>query len=405
MPREMAPDRESAQDERQEAGAPEDCGHPTPFSAASHGHKLDFLPDGAGRYAALLELIESAQHTLHLFYYMFQDDESGAGVLSALVASAERGVDVQLIVDRFGTDAGEAFFRPLRDVGGSFALFNPRWSRRYLIRNHQKMAIADGKTALVGGFNVSDHYFAPPEENGWCDLGVRVEGPVVEHLLGWYRQIADWIEDRHARYRTIRTMVREWDPGDSAVRMLVGGPTAVPSNWARQVKADLRKASRLDLVMAYFSPPLSFRRLIRRISKRGQARLVLAGKSDNTTTISAARALYGALLRDDCQIYEFRPSKLHMKVLVIDDAVYFGSANFDHRSIRLNLELMFRFEDAELASQMRALIDEMAEASEQVTYAVHCQRRGFFSYMRWLASLFLVSALDYTVTRRLNLRM
>jgi len=132
---------------------------------------------------------------------------------------------------------------------------------------------------------------------------------------------------------------------------------------------------------------------------------VMAGKSDNAATIGAARALYGALLRDDCQIYEFQPSKLHMKALVIDDAVYFGSANFDHRSIRLNLELMFRFEDAALASQMRGLIDEMAEVSEHVTYALHRERRGLFANLRWWASLFLVSALDYTVTRRLNAGM
>ena len=396
----------SSKDEIQREDSPDKRGHPAPFSAVSNGHDLCFLPDGASRVAALLKLIDEAAQTLHLFYYMFQDDASGRKVLLALVEAASRGVEVQLVVDRFGTDAGKEFFRPLVNAGGRFAIFNPRWGRRYLIRNHQKMAIADEKIALTGGFNISNHYFAPPEENGWCDLGVRIEGPVVDDMLRWYAQIRDWAEEKKPRYRSVRTMVRSWEAGDGPVRILVGGPTAIPSNWARQVKADLRKAARLDLVMAYFSPPRSFRQLIRRIVRRGgQARLVLAGKTDNLATVGAARALYGALLRDGCELHEFQPSKLHMKLLVIDDAVYFGSANFDRRSIRLNLELMFRFEDAALASRVREMIDEMEAASFHVTHDLHRKRRGVFAKLRWWASLFLVSVLDYTVTRRLVTRI
>lgn len=360
------------------------------------------MPDGVHRFDALLELIENAQESLHLFYYMFQDDGAGAQVLDALLAAAKRGVKIELVVDRFGTDAKEEFFEPLVEAGARFAIFNPRKTRRYLIRNHQKMAIADGKTAMVGGFNLSEHYFKPPEENGWCDLGVRMEGPLVEELLNWFCQIADWAENPKAQYRAVRSMVREWQPGDGPAQLLVGGPTAVPSNWARQVKRDLRKANRLDLVMAYFSPPRSFRRLISRIGQRGKARLVMAGKSDNKATIGAARATYGSLLRSGCEIYEFQPCKLHMKLLVIDDAVYFGSANFDHRSIRLNLELMFRFEDADLAARIREFIDGMAEASEHITHEVHRRRRGIFAKLHWLFGWFLVTTVDYTVSRGLN---
>ena len=381
---------------------PVDYDYPEPFTAETDKHSLTFMPDGVHRFDALLALIDSARESLHVFYYMFQDDEAGNPVRDALVKAAERGVQVCLVVDRFGTDADEEFFQPIVDAGGSFAFFNPKKSRRYLIRNHQKMTIADRKEALVGGFNVSEHYFKPPIENGWCDLGVMMSGPLVDSLLEWYEQIYNWATSPNAQYRAVRNLVRDWKPGTEKFQLLVGGPTSNPSNWARKVKEDLGKARSLDLVMAYFSPPRSFRRRIRAIGKRGRARLVMAGKSDNPATISAARATYGAMLRSGCEIYEFQPCKLHMKLLVIDDAVYFGSANFDHRSIRLNLELMFRIEDADLAKIVREFIDGMAEKSKQITYAQHKADRTWLSTLKSYFGWFLVTTVDYTVSNTLN---
>lgn len=373
-----------------------------PFEVCAHGLKLTFYPAGRDRFDEVLHLIENAKKSLKIFYYMFQDDSSGKQVRDALAAAAARGVAVELLVDRFGTDADDAFFAPIVENGGHFAVFSPQWSRRYLIRNHQKILIADDTAAMVGGFNVSDHYFAGPEENGWSDLGCKMTGPAVKDLVTWYGQLRGWTDTPKAHFRAIRKLIRDWQPGNGPVRLTLGGPTRAPSNWARMVKRDLAKAQRLDMVMAYFSPPRSFRRLIGKIATRGRARLVLAGKSDNSATIGAARALYGSLLRRGAQIHEFQPCKLHMKLLVVDDITYFGSANFDHRSIRINLELMFRIEDAELAKQMRVLIDRMEDASVHVTPQLHASRRSVWTEVKWLLGWFLVSTMDYTVSRGLN---
>lgn len=381
---------------------PPPYGDPEPFSITAQGHDLTFYPAGTDRLAALLELIEGASSTLKLFYYMFQEDIAGAKVRDAIAEAAGRGVDVHLLVDRFGTDAPDAFFQPIVDNGGYFSAFSPKFSRRYLIRNHQKICIADETVAMVGGFNVSDHYFDPPNENGWKDLGCKMTGPVVGDLLRWFGQLRDWTETPDAQYRAMRKLIKDWEPGDGKVRLTLGGPTRSPSNWALQVKSDFVNASRLDMVMAYFSPPRSFRRLIRKLATRGKLRLIMAGKSDSKTTMAAARATYGATLRAGGKIFEFQPCKLHMKLIVVDDIVYFGSANFDHRSIRLNLEMMFRFEDAALADRMRGLVDDMEAASIEITRERHRKWRNPFSLLTWWAAWMLVSVLDYTVSRRLN---
>ncbi|MFZ1743326.1 MAG: phosphatidylserine/phosphatidylglycerophosphate/cardiolipin synthase family protein [Pontixanthobacter sp.] len=375
---------------------------PQPFSVTAQGHELTFYPAGVDRLAALVEVIEGAQKSLKLFYYMFQQDHAGIQVRDALAAAAGRGVDVHLLVDRFGTDAPDSFFAPIIDNGGKYAVFSPKFSRRYLIRNHQKICIADESIAIVGGFNVSDHYFTGPADNGWKDLGCRMTGPVVDDLLDWYGKLSHWTETPGAQYRAMRKMIKEWSPRDGPVSLTLGGPTRAPNNWALQVKNDLIRASRLDMVMAYFSPPRSFRRLIRKLARRGTARLIMAGKSDNRTTMSAARATYGATLRAGARIFEFQPCKLHMKLIVLDDVVYFGSANFDYRSIRLNLEMMFRFEDAALASRMRELVDDMEAASIEVTRALHRKWRSPWTLLTWWFGWSMVSVVDYTVARGLN---
>ncbi|MGQ7829901.1 phospholipase D-like domain-containing protein [Altererythrobacter sp. Z27] len=376
---------------------------PAAFTIAGGDHVFSFHPEGADRLASLIELIESASETLQLCFYMFQPDHVGTLVRGALVQAAQRGVKVHLIIDAFGSDAPEAFFEPIVRAGGRFSLFSPRWNVRYLIRNHQKFAIADGARVITGGFNVSDHYFAAPQENGWSDLAVTIEGPVTARFVEWFGELEEWVVNGGSRFLAIRRLVRDWKEGDSSVQLLLGGPTRITSAWARTVKQDIARSKRLDLVMAYFSPPRSIRRLIRKLAQRGGARLVMAGKSDNTTTIGASRALYGNLLRAGVSIAEFEPTKLHLKLMVIDDVTYFGSANFDMRSIRLNLELMVRVEDAALAQKARGMIDHLESASRPVTLEWYRREATLFNRIRWRLSWFLVSVIDYTVARRLNL--
>ena len=385
------------------SAAPEDYADPEPFCHTVSGNQFTFYPRGQDRLDALVGLIDEAQASLKLFYYMFRADESGRRVMDALERAVARGVNVELLIDSFGSDREVRLFDAFVAAGGRFTLFMARYGTRYLIRNHQKMAIADDRAAMIGGFNITDHYFAPPTQGGWHDMGLKLEGQAVAQLVRWFGQLAEWARDRDENFRAIRALVRNWRPDQGPIRLLLGGPTRIPSGWARQVKRDIAVATRLDLVMAYFSPPRSYRRLIAQVAQRGKARLVLAGKSDNNTTIAASRALYRKLLKAGVEIQEFMPTKMHTKLLVADDITYVGSANFDMRSLRLNLELMMRIEDAGLAEKLRAYIDSLVPHSCQITLADHRRHASLWNRLRWWTGWMLVGVLDYTVARRLNL--
>ena len=376
---------------------------PDPFSLTAQGHELCFYPGGKDRLRALLSLIGGARRSLRLCFYIFADDDSGRRVRDALIAAAERGIEVSLIVDSFGATTGDAFFEGIREAGGTYCCFSPRWSQRYLIRNHQKIVIADDETAMLGGFNIEDSYFAPPSENGWNDLAFTVRGPAVERLVAWYSGLLDWTAGERQKWRTIRRLVKHWQPGAAPVQVLVGGPTRGLSSWARCVSRDLIEGDRLDMAMAYFSPSQGLLRRIGRIARKGETRLLMAGKSDNNATIGAARSLYASLLKKKAKIWEFDACKLHTKLIVLDDAVYLGSANFDMRSLFLNLEIMLRIEDAALAARMREFVSHLLASSQPITPSLHHSRSTLFNRVRWNLSWFLVAVVDYTVSRRLNL--
>ncbi|MCV0384164.1 MAG: phosphatidylserine/phosphatidylglycerophosphate/cardiolipin synthase family protein [Erythrobacter sp.] len=377
---------------------------PEPFSITAQGQDLTFLGHGADRRDKLMELVRSAQTCLKICFYIFCEDRIGTEFRDALVDACQRGVDVHLVVDSFGAEVSDEFIAPFIKAGGGFHCFSSRWSERYLIRNHQKMVIADDARAMFGGFNIEDDYFAPPEENGWSDLAILIEGSAVEGLVDWFGRLRSWTDDADANFKAIRRTVRSWYWADGdKCHWLVGGPTTRLSSWARGVSDDLDEGERLDMIMAYFSPSKSLMKRIGRIAEKGQTRLVMAGKSDNGATIGAARSLYHYLLGKGAAIHEFRPSKLHTKLIVLDDAVYIGSANFDMRSLYLNLEIVLRIEDKALADRMREFVTHYVEASEHITPELHHRRATLWNRIRWNLGWMLVSVVDYTVTRRLNL--
>lgn len=367
------------------------------------GHSFTLYPDGPDRLDALVDLIDSAQSSIKLLYYIFLDDEAATRVRDALVRAHDRGVRASLLVDGFGSaDAGDDFFNPLDKTEDYFCRFQPTRSRRYLIRNHQKMAIADETRALIGGFNVEGGYFAAyGDEQGWRDLGLGFEGPAAKRLSDYFDDISAWSFEPRSEFEELRDILHRHHQQDGAVRWLFGGPTRELSPWAQTLRNDLYGAKKVDMIAAYFAPHSVLMRPICRAARRGRSRIITASKSDNNATIAAARNRYRYLL-PAAEIYEYQPMKLHTKLYVVDDVVYIGSANFDVRSLYLNLELMLRIHDADFAATIRRFVDHEIADSERITPEAYAESQTVWTRIKGRLSYFLISVLDYNVSRRLN---
>jgi cardiolipin synthase len=118
--------------------------------------------------------------------------------------------------------------------------------------------------------------------------------------------------------------------------------------------------------------------------------------------VAAARFLYWYLLKRGVEIFEYQPTKLHTKLVVIDDVVHIGSANFDMRSLFLNLEMMLRVDDPAFAQAMRRFFDGEVQASAAITVETHQRQRTLVNRMKWAVGYFFVAVADYRITRRLN---
>lgn len=376
------------------------------------GNRLTLLDTGKRRIEALIALIDDARRSLRLLYYIYADDATGRRVNDALIRAAQRGVAVSLIVDGFGAGlvSDRDFFTPLVDAGVAMCWFSPRWGRRFLLRNHQKLALADGETdaarIIIGGFNIEDDYLgkAPEPWKIWRDLGLLVEGPAAARLTGYFDALQRWTRAPKGKLRHLTRLLKHWSETEGEARWLIGGPMRRLSPWARCLRADMRGGQRIDIIAGYFAPSPTILRHLDKASLRGAAvRVVTAALSDHPNAVAAARFTYAGLLRKRVRIFEYTPSKLHTKLFVVDDRVHVGSANFDMRSLFINLELMLRIDDPAFADHMRRYFEGEVAQSEAITAQLYKARTDWKTRARQFVAYMLLAVVDPRVSRGLNL--
>jgi cardiolipin synthase len=363
--------------------------------------KFLLMENGVQIRNELAATINGAAKSICLMMYIFSNDESGYSVLSELAQSARRGVRVRILIDGFGSAfTPNRFFAPLQQAGGSILRFNTRWHPRYLFRNHQKFIIADERTALTGGFNIADHYFGDGVQTGWREIGIRVDGASVSELqtsfdlfwdasTGSGRKIRDMTSARARMRRPARDI--EW---------LIRSPGVGRSPHSNYLRKDLVRSSQLSLLMGYFVPTASVRRMLGRVARRGKVQLVLAQTTDVPISRYAAWFTFRRLLRDGCEIYEYQPRPLHAKMMVLDDVIYMGSANIDIRSLHFNFEMSVRIRDLKLAAQARQLVRQDIDLSTHITQEVYDRNSNIFQRIIRRIAYTVLSRFDYFLSRK-----
>lgn len=341
--------------------------------APSTARDVRLLVDGAAKYDALLADIAAATKHVHLEYYIYEPDRTGAALRDALAARARAGVEVRLLVDAIGSARARRFFQPLIDAGGEVAWFHPMrfghvWRRPWPnLRTHRKIVVIDGRVAYTGGMNVTDEQDERLGDQAYRDLHLRLEGEVVRRLQLVFCE--DWAYATGSRdflSSVARDTPPDTGPGPIRAQVLVSGPDSPWEAIHRMHVSAIHAAKRrVWMTTPYFVPGEAAMMALTSAAAAGlDVRLLVPRESDSKLVTLAARSYFGALLLAGVKIYEYGPRMLHSKSLLVDDElVLVGSANFDHRSFRLNFEVSVLFDDPGIAATLATLLEgELANA-------------------------------------------
>lgn len=321
--------------------------------------------EGDDLYAAMIGSIRAASRCIVLASYILAADEVGEAFLSELMSQSRRGLDVRVHIDALGSGGSlSRSHRQLLEAAGVHLKRFHRWSwrqpMRYNRRDHRKLMVIDGETAYLGGFNI--HREASRRISGetrWRDVHVRIVGPMAA--------------EAEALFNAFWCGLTGWNP-----RRQPGNNDRIIPNTTRAcrallrctIKAQLARASKnIWLESPYFVPDRGLRKQLTLAAKRGvDVRILTTRKTDSPPAQWAARAIYGDLLRNGIRIFEYQPRLLHSKLLLVDDDwVSIGTANFDYRSMFLNYELTLVSGNETLSNQLKTEVLKDLQGSNEVT--------------------------------------
>ncbi|HEX8523884.1 MAG TPA: phospholipase D-like domain-containing protein [Tepidisphaeraceae bacterium] len=317
---------------------------------------IEVLTNGKRFYEAELEAIRNAKRSVNLEAYIFRKDETGMRFVEALTERARAGVKVNVILDAVGSfTTWDSTFAQLRKAGGRVEWYQPiRWYtlKRLNNRTHRELMIVDGEIGFIGGAGIGDVWWEGEKgEPAWRDTMVRVTGDLVLGLQSTFAEnwieAADEILTGEEYFPACARMIRD-DPGneenEAVGLVVVSAPSAGRMTRARVLFQTLLTSASKSIYInsPYFLPDRSVRQALADAAKRGVSVKVIApgDHADHLMTRRASRRRYGALLEAGVEIYEYAPSMIHVKALIVDEVwCVVGSTNFDNRSFGLNDEV------------------------------------------------------------------
>jgi len=354
------------------------------------GNRIELLVDGPQTYDAMFAAIARAEHNVNLETFIIEDDEVGQRFSTLLCDKQRQGVQVNLIYDSIGSfDTPHAFFAPLIASGVNVLEFNPinpLLTRKEWVlgsRDHRKLLVVDGKTAFVGGINISSVYSsgsfgkAKPSKNPqtWRDTHLKLDGPVVAEFQKLF--VRTWTEQKGGALVGGQYFPRLSNQGRDVVRAIGSSPAETFSQMFATLLSAINSAeTQVWLTNAYFVPDPQLLTALKSAVARGvDVRLLLPHVTDSALVFHASRSFYRELLDADVKIYERQDAFLHAKTALVDGVwSTIGSTNLDWRSFVHNQEINAVILGAEFGAQMAAMFELDLASSTRITRAAWRER-------------------------------
>lgn len=340
------------------------------------GNRVQIYNNGDEFYPAMLDAIESARLSITMEQYIFWDGQVGRRFAEAFSEKSREGVPVKLLVDAIGSATlGRQVLKILEAGGCQLAWFRPiHWYtlHRANQRNHRKSLIIDGRVAFTGGAGLADHWLGAAEnQDEWRDIQIRVEGPAVAAQQAGFAQ--NWLLTTGEIIGGHELFPETQRAGGVPIQTILSSPSAGATPAGTMYLIAVQCATQyLYIANPYFIPDARVIDMLARACRRGvTVKLMLAGKHNDTwwARQNSVR-LYGRLLEAGVEIYEYRPTMLHQKTMIVDGVwATIGTTNFDNRSFALSEETNICFHDPVLVEQLRAIFCADLAQSERVKLA------------------------------------
>ncbi|WP_182868263.1 phospholipase D-like domain-containing protein [Rhodopirellula sp. JC639] len=344
---------------------------------------------------AFMELIDGARETIHVMTFILDEKDTGRALVDRLCEKARQGVQVRLLVDGFGSFVlSEEQLEAVHAAGGKAARFKRMSSLSKLaylnFRNHRKLAVADGRRAILGGANiVEEEVTEDPDDETWVDLSLWIEGPAASQLQSVF--CSDWTFQTGEELSQCQFDAdREGDVEDpSRLTVMPIGPDGpeeiLDDYWQFAIH---HATERLWICTPYFVPPPNAMRSLELACRRGIDVRVLVPQVSDLRPVDYARFDYFKdLIELGCKVYRYPDRMVHAKIGIVDDLVALvGSANFDVRSFFLNYELSVLVHDRETIQRISDWYADLAEVCERGTTDRSSVRSTLATAVRLFAS-------------------
>jgi cardiolipin synthase A/B len=341
----------------------------------SEDNEVRLFVDGHDKFEALLQDLNAAQKHIHLLYYIIRSDGLGTRVADVLAAKAREGVEVRVLYDESGSRwLSSRLIKKIKSAGGEMVPFFPAkipfFNFNLNYRNHRKLAIIDGQTGYIGGFNIGDEYLGLKKKFGyWRDTHLRIQGSAVNSIQT--RFLLDWNQaSRQALPFLDFCCVSPGMPGGTGIQIVTSGPD---SEWEQiknaHIKLILSAKKYVYMQTPYFIPDDSILDALKIASSSGiDVRIMVPSIPDQPFVYWATQSYLGELLKSGVRVYKYRKGFLHAKTMAVDRLVAsVGTANMDVRSFRLNFESNAFLYDEQLAGELTRQFLTDVEHSEELT--------------------------------------
>jgi len=350
-------------------------------------NRFRLLIDGIQFFPAMLHAIATAKSHVLMEMYIMESGEIVDRFIAALLEAAGSGINVQLLLDDYGSRGlTNRDRRRLENGGVRLVFYNPLrfdffWGKikRNLLRTHRKYMVVDGNVAYVGGTGLSDSFIGAA---AWRDCMLEIVGPTA---ADWQTLFRRNMEDcaRDVRIPPVQAIACE----GGAPGRLVYTSGGVHLELKRTLLNRIRHSrQRVWLASAYFIPSGKIRRALHRAATRGKdVRLLLPGPiTDHPAVRYASRRYYARLLRHGVRIFEYQKRFMHTKVVQVDDWCTIGSSNMDRWNFLWNLEANQETNDPKLAQAMQEMLLRDFEHSEEILYQSWQRRSRLQRLKEWL---------------------